>query len=92
MELPTNIASPELKGLVEGKLLWILWSWCMAHRPSKMPGMLLNLYFLYAKLPEKYRQLEDVITDLKEWPYLADGRSKPVRTSGSRWIGNSGMQ
>ena len=27
-----NIAAVGLKGLVEGRLSWVFWMWCMAHR------------------------------------------------------------
>ena len=74
-----NIAGGGLKGLVEAKLPWMFWMWCLAHRLElalkdalkttyfdSVDGMLLNLYLLYAKSPKKCRQLEEVIADLKE--------------------------
>lgn len=50
--------------------------------------MLLNLYLLYSKSPKKCHQLEEVISDLKECLSLVDGGSKPIKASGSRWIGH----
>ena len=75
--------------------------WCLAHRLElalkdalkttyfdSVDGMLLNLYLLYAKSPKKCRQLEEVVADLKECLALVDSGSKPIRASGSRWIGH----
>ena len=91
-----NIARRGLKGLIESKLPWIFWSWCLAHRLElsikdgtsfdAIDGMLVNLYLLYSKSPKKCRQLEEVISDLKECLDLVDGGLKPIRASGSRWI------
>ena len=96
-----NIAGGGLKGLVEAKLPWMFWMWCLAHRLElaikdalkttyfdSVDGMLLNLYLLYSKSPKKCRQLEEVIADLKECLALVDGGSKPIRACGSRWIGH----
>ena len=96
-----NIASGGLKGLVEAKLPWMFWMWCLARRLElaikdalkttyfdSVDGMLLNLYLLYSKSPKKCRQLEEVIADLKECLTLVDGGSKPIRACGSRWIGH----
>lgn len=96
-----NIAGGGLKGLVEAKLPWMFWMWCLAHRLElaikdalkttyfdSVDGMLLNLYLLYSNLPKKCRQLEEVIADLKECLALVDGGSKPIRACGSRWIGH----
>lgn len=90
-----NIAGGGLKGLVEAKLLWMFWMWCMAHRLElaikdavkttyfdSVDGMLLNLYFLYSKSKKKCRQLEEIIADLKQCLALVDGGSKPLRACG----------
>ena len=44
------------------------------------------LYHLYEKCPEKIRQLEDIVTDLKEVFELPTGGNVPVRSQRSRWI------
>jgi len=72
-----NIAATGLKGLVEGRLNWVFWMWCMAHRMELaikdalkatafdfIDELLLRLYYLYEKLPKKCRELEDINTDL----------------------------
>ena len=48
--------------------------------------MLLRLYYLYKKSPKKCRELEEVVSDLKECLLFQDGGVKPIRASGSRWI------
>ena len=48
--------------------------------------MLLRLYYMYEKLPKKYRQLEEIIDDLKICLNFDDKGIKPVRASGSRWV------
>ena len=94
-----NIAGAGLKGLVEKKLPWIFWMWCMAHRlelavkdafkktsVDLVDEMLLRLYLLYENSPKKCRQLEDVVVELKECLSIEDGGTRPIRASGSRWI------
>ena len=94
-----NIADGGLKGLVERKLNWIFWMWCLAHRMELaikdalngtafdlIDEMLLRLYYLYEKFPKKCRELEEIVSDLKEWLQFQDGGVKPIRASGSRWI------
>lgn len=93
----TNIAGGDLKGLVEAKLLWIFWSWCLARRLElaikdaltgtsfdSIDEILLNLY---PKITKRVSAAEG--SDI--WPKgnlsLVDGESKPIRASGSRWIG-----
>ena len=71
-----NIAGGGLNGLVEQKLTWIFWMWCLAHRielPIKdaltgtvfdaIDEMFLRLYGLYERFP---RELEEIINDLKQ--------------------------
>ena len=89
-----NIARAGLKGLVEQKLPWVFWMWCLAHRLelaikdalkttsfTLIDEMLLRLYLLYEKSPKKCRELEEIMTHLKEC--LSD---TSVRACGSRWI------
>ena len=94
-----NIAAAGLKGLVEGRLSWVFWMWCMAHRlelaikdalkPTAfalVDELLLRLYYLYEKSPKRCRELEDIISDLKACFSFDDAGVKPVRASGSRWV------
>ena len=74
-------------------------AWCMAHRLElaikdalkgttfdEIDEMLLRLYYLYEKSPNKCRELEDIVADLKGAMCFDDARVKPVRASGSRWV------
>ena len=94
-----NIARAGLKGLVEEQLEWIFWMWCLAHRIelavkdalkctafNAVDDMLLKLYYLYEKPPKKCRELEEVITDLKECLHFGNAGVKPISASGSRWV------
>lgn len=94
-----NIAAAGLKGLVEGRLNWVFWMWCMAHRLElaikdalkltafdSVDELLLRLYYLYEKSPKRCRELEDIIADLKVCFSFDDAGVKPVRASGSRWV------
>ena len=73
--------------------------WCLAHQMELaikdaltgtafdvLDKMLLRLYYLYEKSPKKYRELEEIVSDVKQCLQFDDGGNKPVRTSGSRWI------
>lgn len=67
-----------MKGVVQSKNPWIMWSWCYAHRLELacknalasslfkcIEDMLLRLYYLYEKSPKKIRDLEEIVTDLQ---------------------------
>ena len=95
------VAGAGLKGLVEDEIPWIFWMWCLAHRLElaikdtlkgtsfdQIDEMLLRLYYIYERSPKKCRQLEKIITHLKGYPSIDEGGVKPVRASGSRWIGH----
>ncbi len=47
---------------------------------------LLRLYYLYEKSPKKCRELEDLITELRERLSFDHAGVKQVRSSGSRWV------
>ena len=89
-----NIATSGLKGLVEGRLGWVLWMWCMANRlelatKDALTGttfdvideILLQLQYLYKKSPKKFRELEDLAVHLKGAMCFDDAEIKPVRAS-----------
>ena len=94
-----TIDNQGLKGLVEQKIPWIFWMWCLAHHlelviKDALPGtlfdsiddMLLHLYYLYEKLPKKCIELESVCADLKECLEFDEDGIRPVRASGTRWV------
>jgi hypothetical protein len=72
-----------LKKLVEEKLNWVFWIWCLAHHLEltvkdalkgtvfdAIDDMLLKLYYLYEKSLKKCRELKEIITDLKSLSHL----------------------
>ena len=94
-----NIANAGLKGIMEKKIIWVYWMWCLAHRLElaiknalkgtyfdSIDDMLLRLYYLYEKSPKKSRELVDIIKDLKEFLSFDDNGIKPIRANGTRWI------
>ena len=48
--------------------------------------MLIRLYYIYEKSPKKCRELEEVVTDLRECVEFDDAGVRPLRASGSRWV------
>ena len=96
-----NIANRGLKGLVEKELDHIFWMWCLAHRIELaikdalkstcfklIDEMLLRLYYLYEKSSKKLRQLEEIIADVSGCLTFEGGGTKPIRASGTRWVGH----
>lgn len=94
-----NVSRGGLKGLIESQCQWMFWMWCLAHRLElavkdalkdtffdNIDDMLLKLYCLYEKAPKKCRELEEVVSDLKECITVDEAGIKPVRASGSRWV------
>ena len=94
-----NIAAAGFKGYVEENINWVFWTWCLAHRLelsikdalkgtwfNDIDSMLLQLYYIYERSPKKCRELEDIITDLKECLEFDDAGVRPIRASGTRWI------
>ena len=97
--ISANIAAIRLKGLVEQKLSWIFWMWCLAHRLElaiknalkgivfdQIDDMLLKLYYLYKKSPKKCQELTEINTNLQNCLTFDDGGRKPVKASGTCWI------
>ena len=95
----SNVTRSGLKVLMEGLLCWIFCMWCLAHRlelavEDALKGtcldlvheMTLRLYYLYDKSSTKCRQLEDIISTLKECLCFDDPGIGPVPASGSRWL------
>ena len=48
--------------------------------------MLLRLYYIYDKSPKKCRELEGIVSDLRDCFQFDDDGVRPLRASGSRWI------
>ena len=89
-----------LKGQIQRALPWVFWGWCYAHWLelackdafssslfSSVQEMLLRLYYLYEKSPEKYRELEYIS---KERELAFEGGNCPIRSFGTRWIKTPG--
>ena len=91
-----NITGAGLKGLVEKEIPWVVWMWCMARLELSIKDalkhthfelvddMLLRLYLLYESSPKKCRELEEIVTELRECLSIEDGGMRPVRASGSQ--------
>ena len=94
------MACAGLKGLIEERLPWIFWSWCMAYKLELairdafkgtmldlIDEILLRLYmFIYENSSKKCQELEEICSDLKECLSIdtEDGGVKPIQTSSSR--------
>ena len=92
-------ASGGLKGLVEKELPWIFWMWCLGHRLELaikgalqqtsfdlVDDMLLRLYLLYEKSSKKCRELQEIVTELRECYHLEGKGMRPIRANGTRWV------
>ena len=94
-----NVAAAGLKGLLENKISWVLWMWCLAHQVELalkdalkhtafglVEDMLTRLYYIYEKSPKKCCELEEVISGLQQCVVFDDAGTKTIRASGSRWV------
>ena len=94
-----NIAARGLKELVELKLEWVYWMWCLAHRLrlsikdvltgtvfDHVDDMLLRLFYLYNKSAKQCMEIQDIISDLQQCLSFDDNGVKPIRASGTRWV------
>lgn len=92
-------ASGGLKGLVEKELPWIFWMWCLGHRLELaikgalqrtsfdlVDDMLLRLYLLYEKSSKKCRELQEIVTELRECFHLEGKGMCPIRANGTQWV------
>lgn len=55
-------------------------------RDFDIDEMLLRLYYIYEKSLKKCRELDDVVSELKQCVEFESGGIQPVRASGSRWV------
>ena len=73
--------------------------WCLAHRLElaikdalkgtlfdAVDDMLLRIYYIYEKSPKRCREIESIISDLKEYFDFDNDGLKPIRASESRWV------
>ena len=92
-----NIAAAGLKGLMQDRLPWLFWMWCLAHRVElavkdalkntffdQLDNMLMRKYYLYENSPKKMRELKEIVANLKEVFKMRPGGVNPVRVCGSR--------
>jgi len=100
----SNVVANGLRGLVQEKLPWIVWVWCLAQLAISdtlsgtscfklLDDMLLRLYYLYQKSPKKCRELTNIVSDLKEVFVIDDqGGSRPIRACGTWWVYHKGYE
>ena len=85
--------------MLREEMLWIIFNWCLSHRlelavKEALAGtmfdvideMLLRIYYLYEKSPKKLSELFSLKEELKHTFEFEEGRTKPVRSCGTRWI------
>ncbi len=92
-----------LKGLLTEAMPWIVVFWCLAHRLElalkdalkdtffmQVDEMLLRIYYLYEKSPQKCVELDDIISELKQCLEPSDlptkGGNRPLRACGTRFV------
>ena len=77
---------------------WLLFVWCLSHRlelalkdaladvMEPIKKYLTNLFYLYEKSSKKFRELRKLRKVLAEVYVFENGRVKPSKCSGTRWI------
>lgn len=92
-----------VRGLIQSDRSWVIMVWCLAHRLelalkdalsktyfSVVDEFLLWLYYLYHKSPKKCKELEDVVSTLKEClsdcEFPAVGGIRPMHACGTRFV------
>ena len=92
-----------VKGLIQSDRPWVVTIWCFAHRLelaikdalkktffSEVDDFLLCVYYIYCKSPKKCKELEDVVSELKECISTSEfpdsGGVRPLRACGTRFI------
>ena len=98
-----NMGNNGVKGLIQSDRPWVVTIWCLAHRLelairdalkktyfSEVDDFLLRVYYVYSKSPKKCKELEDVVSELKECldpsEFPDDGGVRPLRACGTRFI------
>ena len=85
--------------MLSEEMPWIIFNWCLSHRlelavKEALAGtmfdvideMLLRIYYLYKKSPKKLSELSSLKEELKHTFEFEEGRTKPVRSCGTRWM------
>lgn len=89
-----------VKAEMQSTFPWLFWSRCFSHQlelackdsfTSSLHGeindLLISLYSLYNKSPQKMHQLTPIVEDLKEVFHIPDtGDPMPVHNQGAHWI------
>lgn len=97
--VPVNIGEQtDMKGKLQKELPQLHWTCCCAHcvefackdeifrQPFKdIAQMLLHLYYLHFKPPNKFHELADIVKEVWEF---SGCENLPVRLQGSCWIGH----
>lgn len=98
-----NIGGGGVRGLIQSDRPWVITVWCLAHRLelalkdalsktyfSVVDEFLLRLYYLYHKSPKKCKELEDMVSTLKEClsdcEFPAVSGIRPMRACGTRFV------
>lgn len=85
--------------IIQREVPWVFWSWCFTRRLElaakdafksrlfkDVVDMLLHLFYIYQKSPNKSRELATIAEELKIVFELPKGGNTPVRAHCSRWI------
>ena len=94
-----NIAAQPLKGLVEQKIPFLAHRLELAIKDAlsgilfdSIDDMLLRLYYLYEKTPNRCIELESLCSDLKECLEFDENGIRPVRASETRWLSHKSVK
>lgn len=89
-----------MKAEIQSTFPWLYWSWCFSNQLElacsdaltsslyeEINDLLVHLYSLYNKSPQKMHQLAPIMEDLKEvFHFSSAGNPMPVHNQGTRWI------
>ena len=89
-----------MKAEMQSTFPWLFWSWSFSHQLElackssftsslyeEMNDLLIHLYSLCDKSPQKMCQLFPIVEDLKEVFHFSDsGEPMPVHNQGTRWV------
>ena len=98
-----NLGDGGLRGKLEVDRPWLVTTWCVAHRLElalkdalrgtlfdEINEILMQVYYLYTKSPKKYRELDEVITEMQacfgDSEFSVEGGNRPIRACGTRFI------
>ena len=89
-----------VKAEMQSTFPWLFWSWCFSRQLERackeaftsslyveINSLLIHLYSLYNKSPQRAHQFASIVEDLKEVFHFSNaGNSLPVHNQGTRWI------